>query len=218
VRPQPVSDDAGPVDPLFLLPVRYEDRTRVTPIGALLPGQRAVVEGEVMIADVVFRRRRALLVRLSDGSGFLNLRFFHFSKSQVAGLARGTKLRCTGEARRGPQGLEMVHPEYRRIGAVVEPLDDRLTPIYPLTEGLTQGRVRLSVNRALLQLAANPAQDLLPRELVQSLHMPTLSEALNFVPTPRWARRWRSSPPAATPRNAASPSRNCSRTSWPCSS
>ena len=49
------------VDPLFLLPVRYEDRTRITPIGALLAGQRAVVEGEVMIADVVFRRRRALL-------------------------------------------------------------------------------------------------------------------------------------------------------------
>ncbi len=78
----------------------------------------------------------------------------------------------------------MVHPEYRRIGAVVEPLDDRLTPIYPLTEGLTQGRVRASVNRALLQLAANPAQDLLPGELVARLHLPTLGEALNFVHHP----------------------------------
>ena len=69
-----MSDTApAAVDPLFLLPVRYEDRTRITPLGALLPGSRAVVEGEVQLADVVFRRRRTLLVRISDGSGFLNL-------------------------------------------------------------------------------------------------------------------------------------------------
>ena len=90
----------------------------------------------------MFRRRRALLVRISDGSGFLNLRFFYFSRAQREGLARGTRLRCVGEARRGPQGLEMVHPEYRRVGNAAEPLDDRLTPIYPLTEASTQGRVR----------------------------------------------------------------------------
>jgi ATP-dependent DNA helicase RecG len=181
---QPATAVAGAADPLFLLPLRYEDRTRVTPIGALVAGQRAVVEGEVMVADVVYRRRRALLVRISDGSGFLNLRFFHFSKSQAGGLARGTRLRCTGEARRGPQGLEMVHPEYRRLGEAIEPLDDRLTPVYPLTEGLTQGRVRAAVNRALARLAANPAQDLLPGDLVARLQLPTLAEALEFVHHP----------------------------------
>ena len=106
-----MSDTApAAVDPLFLLPVRYEDRTRITPLGALLPGTRAVVEGEVQLADIVFRRRRTLLVRISDGSGFLNLRFFYFSRAQMDNLARGTRLRCAGEVRRGPQGLEMVHP------------------------------------------------------------------------------------------------------------
>lgn len=171
-------------DPLFLLPSRYEDRTRITPIGALTSGTRAVIEGEVMVADVVFRRRRALLVRVSDGSGFINLRFFYFSRAQQDGFARGTMLRCVGEARRGPQGLEMVHPEYRRLGATPEKLDDRLTPIYPLTEGETQGRVRMTVNKALARLAANPAQDLLPAEVVQRLHLPTLREALEFVHHP----------------------------------
>jgi ATP-dependent DNA helicase RecG len=171
-------------DPLFLLPARYEDRTRVTPIGALVAGTRAVIEGEVMVADVVFRRRRALLVRVSDGSGFINLRFFHFSRAQQEGLARGTMLRCVGEARRGPQGLEMVHPEYRRLGSVPEKLDDRLTPVYPLREGETQGRVRMAVNKSLARLAANPAQDLLPADVVKRLHLPTLREALEFVHHP----------------------------------
>src|SRR5690606_14361005 len=133
VRAGPVADTAAArADPLFLLPHRYEDRTRITAIGSLVAGARAVVEGEVQLADVVFRRRRSLLVRISDGSGFLTLRFFHFSRAQQEGFARGTKLRCFGEVRRGPQGLEMVHPEYRRAG-VAGPLEDRLTPIYPLT-------------------------------------------------------------------------------------
>ena len=178
------SAQASATDPLFLLPVRYEDRTRVTPIGALSAGARAVVEGEVQLADVVYRRRRALLVRLSDGSGFLTLRFFYFSRAQQEGLARGTQLRCIGEVRRGPQGLEMIHPEYRRVSAQPEPLEDRLTPIYPLTEGVTQGRVRMAANKALAKLAANPAQDLLPPEVVQRLHLPTLREALEFVHHP----------------------------------
>jgi len=176
---------ATAADPLFLLPSRYEDRTRVTAIGALLNGLRAVVEGEVQLVDVVHRRRRAMLVRLSDGSGFLNLRFFYFSRAQQDGLARGTRLRCVGEARRGPQGLEMVHPEYRVIRpGTIEPLDDRLTPIYPLTEGQTQGRVRALVNKALVRLAANPAQDLLPAAIVERLQLPSLREALEFMHHP----------------------------------
>ncbi len=74
--------------------------------------------------------------------------------------------------------------EYRQIRGVAEPLDDRLTPIYPLTEGQTQGRVRAMVNKALLRLAANPAQDLLPAQIVARLDLPSLSEALEFVHHP----------------------------------
>ena len=80
------------------------------------------------------------------------MRFFHFSNAQREGLARGTRLRCHGEVRRGPLGLELVHPEYRRVAALGEPLPQTLTPIYPLTEGLTQGRLRALVDRALRAL------------------------------------------------------------------
>ena len=76
-------------DLLFVLPTRYEDRTRVQPIGSLLAGSRAVIEGEVMLTELVFRRRRQLLCRIADGSGFMTLRFFHFSAAQQQGLARG---------------------------------------------------------------------------------------------------------------------------------
>ena len=39
-------------DVLFHLPFRYEDRTRITPIGGLRPETGVVIEGQVMAADV----------------------------------------------------------------------------------------------------------------------------------------------------------------------
>jgi ATP-dependent DNA helicase RecG len=140
----------APADLLFLLPQRYEDRTRLRPLGSLRPGERVVVEGEVALADVVIRRRRALLVRITDGTGQLTLRFFYFSGSQRERLTPGTRLRCFGEVRAGPLGPEMVHPEYRQVTADAPvPLPDRLTPVYPAVEGLTQPRLRDLVRQVL---------------------------------------------------------------------
>src|SRR5215510_8603042 len=120
-------------DLLFVLPLRYEDRTQIIPLGKLQHGMRATVEGEVQLTDVVYRRRRSMLCRISDSSGFLTLRFFHFSSAQQQALARGTRLRCFGEVRRGPLGLEIVHPEYRRQQDAAAALEETLTPIYPGT-------------------------------------------------------------------------------------
>jgi ATP-dependent DNA helicase RecG len=173
-----------PQDILFVLPARYEDRTRVVPIGSLQPGMRAVVEGEVLLAEIVFRRRRTLLVRLADGAGSLTLRFFYFSNAQREGLARGTRLRCHGEVRRGPLGLEIVHPEYRRIVGLGEPLPQTMTPIYPATEGLTQGRLRALVDRALRAFDSGGVAELLPESLLQRSGLPSLRAALEFVHRP----------------------------------
>jgi ATP-dependent DNA helicase RecG len=172
-------------DVLFHLPLRYEDRTRVVPIGTLRNGDRAVIEGEVQLAEVVFRRRRALLVRLGDGSGFVTLRFFHFSASQQAGLARGVRLRCYGEARLGPGGLEIVHPEYRRIDPdSPASASETLTPVYPTTEGVQQGRLRALTGLALAMLPDGGLRDLLPPGVLAALHLPTLEAALRYVHRP----------------------------------
>jgi ATP-dependent DNA helicase RecG len=173
-----------PEDILFVLPSRYEDRTRVVPIGSLQSGMRAVVEGEVLLAEIVFRRRRTLLVRLADGAGLLTLRFFYFSNAQREGLTRGTRLRCHGEVRRGPLGLEIVHPEYRRIVGLGEALPQTLTPIYPATAGMTQGRLRARVDRALRTLETGDVAELLPESLLERARLPTLRAALDFVHRP----------------------------------
>ena len=171
-------------DLLFLLPLRYEDRTRVSAIGALTPGARATVEGEVQLTEVAYRRRRQLLTRISDGSGFLTLRFFYFSASQQQGLVRGTRLRAFGEVRRGPLGLEMVHPEYRRLAAQAAPLEETLTPVYPLTEGVPQGRMRALIGQALESEAHSGLADLIPPHSGLPPGLPTLKQALAYLHRP----------------------------------
>jgi ATP-dependent DNA helicase RecG len=172
-------------DLLFHLPLRYEDRTRVVPIGSLRPGDRAVIEGEVQLAEVVFRRRRALLCRLADGSGFLTLRFFHFSAAQQEALTRGTRLRCFGEVRMGPGGPEIVHPEYRTIIAgSTPPADESLTPVYPTTEGVQQGRMRMLTGLALAQLTDGALRDWIPPDVLVASRMPALEASLRYVHRP----------------------------------
>lgn len=173
-------------DLLFLLPLRYEDRTRVVPIGSLRPGDRAVIEGEVQLAEIAFRGRRQLLCRIGDGSGWLTLRFFHFSNAQYHQMSRGTRLRCYGELRRGSGGmLEIVHPEYKRVaGDMPNASEDVLTPIYPLTEGVQQGRLRQLTTLALKEFANRQVQDWLPPGVMSQLQLPPLRDALQYVHRP----------------------------------
>ena len=192
-------------DLLFVLPLRYEDRTRVSPIGQLSVGQRAAVEGEVLLTEVTYRRRRQLLCRICDGSGMLTLRFFYFSGAQQANLARGTRLRCFGEVRRGPLGLEIVHPEYRRVGKDAAPLEENLTPIYPLTDGVPQGRLRILIGEALRELERAALPDWIPQR-GRPARRTALAGQRGDLPAPAAARGaasgagLRQTPGAAAPR------------------
>jgi ATP-dependent DNA helicase RecG len=111
-------------------------------LNALTVGGSCLVEGEVLESRVAFGRRRSLIVVMGDDRGFLTLRFFHFNAAQQAGLRPGVLVRAFGEPRRGPQGWEMVHPEYRCHDTPPPPPQPGLTPVYPTTRGLTQDRLR----------------------------------------------------------------------------
>jgi ATP-dependent DNA helicase RecG len=168
----------------FHLPLRYEDRTRVTAIRALRPGGPAQVEGVVQASERGFRFRPQLRVAMSDDSGgTLLLRFFHFRASQADQFVPGVRLRCYGDVRLGSQGFEMIHPAYRRVDAGT-PVDERLTPVYPATEGVTQRRLELLVEQALLRLPPNESLEALPADLRRRLQLGALRDALGEVHRP----------------------------------
>ena len=174
-------------DLLFHLPNRYEDRTRIHPIGSCSPGQRVLIEGRVEHSAIVRGRRSMLVVVLSDGTGRITLRFFHFRAYQRQQLSAGTQLRCFGEVRAGFQGLEMIHPSYNRLsGYDDEPVADRLTPVYPSAEGLGQKNWIKLTDQALALMRRGELQleELLPGALLRQLKLLPLNEALDYIHRP----------------------------------
>ncbi|WP_370305860.1 ATP-dependent DNA helicase RecG [Sinimarinibacterium flocculans] len=145
-------------DLLFHLPTRYEDRRKHTPCARLRPDTDALVRGRIVAADVRFAGRRTLRVVIDDGTGGLLLRFFHFNPAQRESLAVGRWLQAYGSVRTGTAGPEMVHPQYR-VADEAEALqpDQYLAPIYPLTTGITQQRLRGLIALALDLAAADAA-------------------------------------------------------------
>ncbi|MEM9300931.1 MAG: ATP-dependent DNA helicase RecG [Pseudomonadota bacterium] len=165
-------------DALFHLPLRYEDRTRVTPIGSLRPGMRVMVAGQVLSSASVGRARRSLVVALGDGTGRVTLRFFHFYANQTRMLRRKPYLVCYGEVRPGYDGLEMVHPEYTVADPDTPvPVEDRLTPIYPAGEGVGQAILRRISSAALEQVGVTELLDAPDEDW-------TLADALHYVHRP----------------------------------
>ena len=175
-------------DLLFHLPLRYEDRTRVVPIGSLRVGDNAVIQGEVQLTEIKYGKKRMLLCHISDGTGRLLLRFFHFNAQQKEALARGVILRCYGEVRKGATSLEMVHPEYRREEPDVEmtQVEESLTPIYPTTEGLHQLTLRALTDQALQLLREGKLalRELLPEPILSQNQFPQLAQAIAYIHRP----------------------------------
>lgn len=172
-------------DLLFHLPIRYQDRTRIVPIGQLRFGDEAVVEGTSTGCEIKMGKRRSLLCRIKDSTGTLCLRFFHFSAAQKKQLESGNQIRCFGEIRRGSTGFEIYHPEYK----VIQQQDthtetNQLTPIYPLTEGLTQTKIRQLCNQALERLTPYNLKEWLPDTIRQQFSLPPLDKAIHFLHHP----------------------------------
>jgi ATP-dependent DNA helicase RecG len=174
-------------DLLFHLPIRYQDRTRITPIAALRPGDEAVVQGHIQSTQVRFGKRRTLVTNISDGTGALSLRFFYFSASQKARLETGALLRVFGQVRTGAKSLEIVHPEYQFItpDAVVE-VDEYLTPVYPATEGLPQRGLRNVMSHAIQYFLNNSSilEEHIPVEILAEFNYPTIRECIVFLHRP----------------------------------
>jgi ATP-dependent DNA helicase RecG len=171
----------GSLQDLWLhLPLRYEDRTRLSAIAALQPGAAAQVEGRVVAVERGFRYRPMLRVAVEDESrGTLVLRFFHFRAAQVAQFAVGARLRCYGTPRPGQHGLEIVHPSYRMLGDGEDAgLGDALDPVYPVVEGIGAATLRRLIGQALERLPDEAALELLPAQLLAGMALPSLRQAL----------------------------------------
>lgn len=174
-------------DLLFHLPLRYEDRTKISLIRRLKIGEYAVIVGTITESQVVRHGRVILYCTLQDASGSLRLGFFNFTKQRLQYKFRpGVRLYCYGELRFIGNALGMIHPEFKILALDQEPpIAKNLTPVYPTTDGLSQ-----SVLRKLILQAINIAKsnqhlfEYFPAPLLEELKFPDLVDALCFVHQP----------------------------------
>ncbi|HAT59021.1 MAG TPA: ATP-dependent DNA helicase RecG [Gammaproteobacteria bacterium] len=172
-------------DLLFHLPLRYEDRTRITLTARARVGEYMQFEGEVTSCELQFGKRRSLRCSLRDSSGSITLRFFHFSAAQKESLSVGTQLRVYGEVKHGRAGFELFHPEYKPLSQANQKVADTLTPIYPTTEGLMQPRLRSIIGQAVDLVVGHEAiEDYLPREIVAKFNLASLTDAIKHIHRP----------------------------------
>ncbi len=170
-------------DLLFHLPSQYQDKTRLTPINALTVNQSALVEAEIIDSSVRQFGRRMMLVTVSDETSALTIRLFNFFPNQVRSLKPGVRIRCYGTVRLGYQGgLEMIHPQYR-IVREAEPLETRLTPVYPLAEGISQALISRLCSEALT-LMGDEQFELLPLDVLERIGLPPINESIRYVHQP----------------------------------
>jgi len=166
------------MDLLLHFPLRYEDETRLAKIAEARPGFSLNTEGEVSAAQVLTRPRRQLVAVLEDETGSIQLRWLHFYPSQIQQMQVGKRWRVRGEVRHGFSGLEIVHPKVTQASA---PLPQRLTPVYPSTEGLSQVSIRRAIESAFLQVKL---QDLLPKEIQSEFNLCSFEQALKTLHWP----------------------------------
>ncbi len=171
-------------DMLFHLPLRYEDKTRVTTVRDLLVGTSTNIIGEITDNQITHGKRRMLVVTLHDGTGSIQLCFFSFSASQKNSLAIGKTIRCYGEVKRGPRGYQIVHPEYKSLDddIALTPVEETLTPVYPSTDGLRQVSLRSLTEQSLIRLQRGQVEELLPATIFNEQY--SLSEALTIIHRP----------------------------------
>ena len=172
-------------DLLFHLPSRYEDRTAIKKIGTLESDTEVQVEGEILLSSIAFRGRRMLMVQISDGTGIMALRFFTFNKYQKDALKKGLMVRCFGKTRKTTAGIEMIHPNYEILDQKKKrALPKTLTPVYPTTQGLSQGKLRSLITQVLKNRLDN-LEDLLPTSIALELNLGSLDEALKETHSPK---------------------------------
>lgn len=173
-------------DLLFHLPYKYQDRTRITPIQDLRSNDWCVISGQVCKTEIKYGKRMMLNCYVEDKTGVVKLRFFHFNKQQINALNNSFRIHAFGEVREFNGHLEMIHPEYQLLDDDAEcQVDEHLTPIYPLTQGLTQTRLRQLVKIALARCEQELHQlEWMSEIQLQDCKFPNIGYAIKFLHNP----------------------------------
>jgi len=175
-------------DLLFFLPRTYEDRRKITPIGELIEEKTAVVFGEIIKSGVnYYSKRKTYEVLMTDGTGFLTLKWFNFQERVMRGLyPPGKKIYAIGEVHRFLKTLEMIHPETfsEEEEEKLETELGKIVPVYSAIEGLPEKTLR-KIMRSVVEEYVDLVDNLIPPHILKKANLLPLKEALRNLHLPQ---------------------------------
>jgi ATP-dependent DNA helicase RecG len=175
------------LDLLMFLPVRYEDRTRIVPIGEVLEGEGVLIRGRVVSggeAGFPGGGKRLFRVILEDESGSVDLIWFHYRKPHMDRLlGQGSLIAAYGVPRSNRGRMQIVHPDAAPWKEEERERFLGIIPVYPQVEGVSSRKLR-SLIREVLVRDRSSLTDPLPPEVLRGLELPDLGDAVRGIHLP----------------------------------
>jgi len=171
-------------DMLYYYPRRYDDYSQLKPIKDLFYGEQITVIGTIQSVNTrPIRGGKASIIEtiISDGTGGLRLSFFN--QPWLANRFKpGEAISVSGKVDQYLGRLVMNSPDWEPVE--VESLHtNRIVPVYPLTERITQKWLR-NVMKQVVEYWAPRVADALPDSVRSSARLMTLPDALMQVHFP----------------------------------
>ena len=173
-------------DLCYFFPRRYEDRSHFQSIADIKPGTEVTVQGDVATLGVRQVKQLTLFeLILSDPTGTLTAVWFNqpYLKNQ---FKVGDRVILSGKAEAYHERIQLSSPEYERIQN--EEMDaihtGRITPIYPLSEGLAQRSLRTAMKEVADHYVSQEVKEFLPRSVRDRHSLMELSSAVQAMHFP----------------------------------
>lgn len=183
-------------DLLYFFPRRHEDRSQFRKIAEIQPNEYATVCGEILKVRLKpLKRLKIIEVSIGDDSGMLYAVWFNqvYLKKQ---FIEGRRIILFGRVEWYQNRFQISSPEYELIEDEEKTTHaGRITPVYPLTEGLFQRSLRMVLKEAVDNQLEKSITEYLPesfrrqhglmdlREAVRQMHFPTSFEELKQART-----------------------------------
>tara|TARA_B100000900_G_C20593504_1_gene722467 strand:- start:713 stop:2773 length:2061 start_codon:yes stop_codon:yes gene_type:complete len=168
-------------DLCFHLPVNYQNRTRVLQLANAQIDKETFIECKVSSCQVLYRPRKMMIIKASDPTRSILIRFFYFNPGQAKQFRANKIIRFYGVLKIGRYGLEMIHPEYEIIDNSDMPTEQSLTAVYRTTKGLSQNQLRKFIKIAIKKYDKHNEIDLKKYGLISEL---SLIKALSDIHFP----------------------------------
>lgn len=174
-------------DLLYFFPRRYEDRTQMTPLSEVKPGDTLTVTGKVMARGARqswYTRKHVYEMAVDDGRGRLFVVWFNQPYLDKY-FSVGTPVVLYGRVELYKDRLQMVSPEYE----IIDKEDDlnlnmgRIVPVYPLTKGFSQRTLRKVIYRCLENYLPE-LPDVLPVWVRNKYRLPNIRRSLAQIHFP----------------------------------